>query len=91
MGAHVAIIDDPVKNRKEANSAAFQKGVLDWYTSTLYTRLAPDGQVLVTLTRWHELDLAGQLLKLANGGRGRRPVGDGGVFAGGGGESGGAV
>lgn len=66
MGAHVAIIDDPVKNRKEANSAAFQKAVFDWYTSTLYTRLAPDGQVLVTLTRWHELDLAGQLLKLAD-------------------------
>ena len=65
MGAHVVIIDDPVKNRKEANSAAYQKGVFDWYTSTLYTRLAPDGQVLVTLTRWHELDLAGQLLKLA--------------------------
>lgn len=66
MGAHVVVIDDPVKNRKEANSAAYQKAVFDWYTSTLYTRLAPDGQVLVTLTRWHELDLAGQLLKLAD-------------------------
>lgn len=65
MGANYVIIDDPVKNRKEANSAAYQKSVFDWYTSTLYTRLAPDGQVLVTLTRWHELDLAGQLLKLA--------------------------
>ncbi len=66
IGSHVAILDDPVKNRKEANSAAYQRAVFDWYTSTLYTRLAPDGQVLVTLTRWHELDLAGQLLKLAD-------------------------
>ena len=65
MGAHVAIIDDPVKNRKEANSAAFRETVYDWYTSTLYTRLAPDGGILLTVTRWHEDDLAGRLLSLA--------------------------
>lgn len=66
MGCHVAIIDDPVKNRKEANSPTYQKSVFDWYTSTLYTRLTPDGQVLLTVTRWHEMDLAGRLLALAN-------------------------
>ena len=64
-GAHVAIIDDPVKNRKEANSPTYQEAVFDWYTSTLYTRLTPDGQVLLTVTRWHESDLAGKLLALA--------------------------
>ena len=64
-GAHVAIIDDPVKNRKEANSPTYRETVFDWYTSTLYTRLTPDGQVLLTVTRWHEDDLAGRLLALA--------------------------
>jgi hypothetical protein len=59
------IIDDPVKNRKEANSPTYRETVFDWYTSTLYTRLTPDGRVLLTVTRWHEDDLAGKLLALA--------------------------
>jgi predicted phage terminase large subunit-like protein len=64
-GAHVAIIDDPVKNRKEANSPTYRQTVWEWYTSTLYTRLTPDGRVLLTVTRWHDDDLAGRLLALA--------------------------
>ena len=60
-GAHILIIDDPVKNRIEAESETNQKNTKDWYTSTAYTRLAPGGGVLVILTRWHDMDLAGQL------------------------------
>ena len=59
------IIDDPVKNRKEASSPTYRQSVFDWYTSTLYTRLTPDGQILLTVTRWSEDDLAGRLLALA--------------------------
>lgn len=62
-GAHVLIIDDPVKNREEAESANQQEAVIDWYTSTAYTRLAPGGGVLVIMTRWHDADLAGKLLQ----------------------------
>lgn len=62
-GAHILIIDDPVKNREEAESENQQRLVYDWYTSTAYTRLAPGGGVLIILTRWHDLDLAGQLLE----------------------------
>lgn len=36
---------------------------MDWYRSTAYTRLAPGGIISLTLTRWHELDLAGQVLE----------------------------
>ncbi|GAA4647907.1 hypothetical protein GCM10023116_01690 [Kistimonas scapharcae] len=46
-GAHVALIDDPVKNREEAESEVTREAVWDWYTSTLYTRLAPGGGLLV--------------------------------------------
>jgi len=60
-GAHVLIIDDPVKNREDAESEAGRQGTWDWYTSTAYTRLAPGGGVLVILTRWHDDDLAGRL------------------------------
>lgn len=62
-GARIAIIDDPVKNAEEANSEVMREKVWDWYQSTLYTRLTPDGRIIVVMTRWHEDDLVGRLLK----------------------------
>jgi len=62
-GAHILLIDDPVKNREDAESQNNRDSNWDWYTSTAYTRLAPGGGVLVILTRWHDDDLAGRLLK----------------------------
>lgn len=62
MGGDYIIIDDPVKNRQDANSPTMRKKVFDWYTSTLYIRLEKDGCILITLTRWHDDDLAGKLL-----------------------------
>lgn len=64
-GGRVIIIDDPVKNREEADSATFRRRTWNWYTSTLRTRLEPDGVIVLCMTRWHEDDLAGRLLKLA--------------------------
>jgi len=61
-GAHVALIDDPFKNRQEADSEARREMVWKWYTSTLRTRLMPGGAIVLILTRWHEDDLAGRLL-----------------------------
>lgn len=68
MGGEYIIIDDPVKNREDADSATMREKTYDWYTSTLYTRLEKDGCILLTLTRWHEDDLAGKLLKAAQEG-----------------------
>lgn len=62
-GARIAIIDDPVKNAEEANSEVIRAKIWEWYTSTLYTRLTPDGRIIVVMTRWHEDDLVGRLLK----------------------------
>ena len=60
-GAHVLIIDDPIKNAEEADSADVREKLWDWYGSTAYTRLAPGGGVLVIQTWWHDDDLAGRL------------------------------
>ena len=60
-GAHILIIDDPVKNSEEAESETTRSSVKEWYASTAYTRLAPGGGVLVIQTRWHEDDLSGWL------------------------------
>jgi predicted phage terminase large subunit-like protein len=66
MGFHYGIIDDPIKNRKEADSTTFRQSIEEWYTSTFYTRRAPNAAILLTVTRWHEDDLAGRLLAKAN-------------------------
>jgi predicted phage terminase large subunit-like protein len=62
-GAHLLLIDDPIKNREEADSETIRRRTQNWYTSTAYTRLMPGGRVVVIQTRWHEDDLAGWLLK----------------------------
>lgn len=61
-GAHVLLIDDPVKDREDAESSLSRQRVWDWYTSTAYTRLMPGGAVILIQTRWHTDDLAGRLL-----------------------------
>jgi predicted phage terminase large subunit-like protein len=60
-GAHVLIIDDPIKNAEEAGSPDHLKKLMDWYDSTAYTRLAPGGGVLVIMTWWSDNDPAGML------------------------------
>lgn len=60
-GADVLIIDDPIKNQEDASSDAIRQKQWKWFTSTAYTRLEPDGAVIVIQTRWHEDDLAGRL------------------------------
>lgn len=60
-GAHVLVIDDPIKNAEEADSETTRESLWDWYTSTAYTRLSPGGGVLVIQTCWHDDDLAGRL------------------------------
>lgn len=65
MGAEYLLIDDPIKNREEADSPVYREKLWDQWTSTFYTRLEDDGCACVVLTRWHEDDLAGRLIKLA--------------------------
>lgn len=62
MGGHLIVIDDPVKNREEANSEAYRERCWSWYTDDLYTRLEPGGAIILIMTRWHENDLAGRIL-----------------------------
>lgn len=64
------IIDDPFKDRAEADSPTIREKVWDWYTSTLYTRLAPGGGIILIQTRWHTDDLAGRLLQAEASGDG---------------------
>jgi len=62
-GANIFILDDPVKNREEAESESNRERVWEWWTSTAYTRLEDGGAVIGMLTRWYQDDWAGRLLK----------------------------
>lgn len=55
-------IDDPHKDREEADSETMRGRVWDWWTSVARTRLSPTGSVVIIATRWHESDMIGRLL-----------------------------
>lgn len=63
LPAHLFIIDDPFKNREEAESEARRELVDDWFKSSSRTRLRPNAAVVVFHTRWHPDDLAGRLMQ----------------------------
>ena len=60
-GADLLIIDDPYKNHIEAYSATVRESIWDWFKSTAFTRLQPDGRIIIVHTRWHYDDLIGKL------------------------------
>lgn len=65
--ADIGIIDDPIKNREEAESEVYRERVWNFYKSAFMTRqFGNKGAIIICLTRWHEDDLAGRLLRLAN-------------------------
>ena len=63
-GADLLIIDDP-HSEQEARSpdVSVFDPVYEWYTSGPRQRLQPGGAIVIVMTRWHQRDLAGQILK----------------------------
>lgn len=66
QGFNYGIIDDPIKNREEANSPTYREKLYQWFTGVFYNRQEKDASILLTVTRWHENDLAGRLLEMAS-------------------------
>lgn len=64
-GANKIIGDDLIKGREAAESESFRRKLLGFWDNDLRTRLEKGGQALLTMTRWHEKDLGGALLKRA--------------------------
>jgi predicted phage terminase large subunit-like protein len=70
-GAHLFLIDDPIKDRKEADSEGIRDDHWNWYRDVVYTRLQSNSAIVLTLTRWHYDDLAGRALQLMEMGKGK--------------------
>jgi predicted phage terminase large subunit-like protein len=64
-GAHLLIVDDPIKNDEEARSITFREKLWDWWQSVATTRLRPGALIVVIQTRWHRDDLTGRILAQA--------------------------
>jgi predicted phage terminase large subunit-like protein len=61
-GADVFVCDDLIRDAIEARSAVAKANVETWFKTSVLTRLAPGGRVVVASTRWAVDDLAGRLL-----------------------------
>lgn len=56
----IVLIDDPLKDRAEADSERHRENVKQWYSSVVLSRFPK--AIVVVQTRWHEDDLTGWLL-----------------------------
>lgn len=66
-GADILIIDDPIKDREEADSPAIREKTWEWFTDTFGSRLMSDmGAIIIIMTRWHEDDLIGRITDPSN-------------------------
>jgi predicted phage terminase large subunit-like protein len=66
-GANIILLDDPTKDRKEADSPTIREDLWKWYTQVLQTRLmSKGGRIVIIQTRWHEDDLIGRLTDPGN-------------------------
>lgn len=72
MGADVFVIDDPVKDARDANSKTIREAAWEWYTAVASLRLDPGAGMLITMTRWNVDDLAGRLIAEMNAGNGEK-------------------
>lgn len=63
FSADLIIIDDPIKDDKQAQSATYRENVWNWYTKVIEARKRDKTKIIIVLTRWHLDDLAGRLLK----------------------------
>lgn len=60
-GADLLIIDDPIKDRVEANSPASRLRLWSWWEDVARTRINPGGFCVIVMTRWHPDDIVGRL------------------------------
>ncbi len=63
FGATLMIIDDLIKSSLEANNADTLEKHWDWFTNTMLSRLEEGGKIIIVMTRWHSLDLAGRIIE----------------------------
>lgn len=62
LGFHWIIVDDPIRNREDAESPTIRDKVHEWMKADVMSRLEPGGNILVMHQRWHDDDPIGRLI-----------------------------
>lgn len=60
------IIDDPIKNRQEADSTTYRERLWEEWQNSIKTRTQAGTKVIIIQTRWHEDDLSGRVIREEN-------------------------
>lgn len=60
---HLIVIDDPVKNREQADSERTRDAVWNEFIDSIVSRTQAGSKIILIMTRWHEDDLAGRILE----------------------------
>ena len=63
FGCNIMIIDDLLKNDKEAYNENTLQGHIDWFNNTMLSRTENNFKVIIIMTRWATNDLAGFILE----------------------------
>lgn len=63
IGCRIGVIDDPIKNDKEAFNDRVLEEQYTWYTDTFLSRIEEGGYIIINMTRWANGDLCGKLLE----------------------------
>jgi hypothetical protein len=63
FGGDLIVVDDPHKDWAEAHSPSIREKTVQWFKSTLYSRLEPGGTIVLLQQRLHEEDLSGYLIE----------------------------
>ena len=60
--AELFIIDDPIKNRAEADSITYRNRIWEEWQNSIKTRSQANTKIIIIQTRWHEDDLSGRVI-----------------------------
>lgn len=63
FGANLLVIDDLIKNAKEAYNDGLKEEHWRWFTDTMLSRLEKGGKIIIIMTRWATNDFAGRAIE----------------------------
>jgi predicted phage terminase large subunit-like protein len=63
QGLDLGVLDDPVKDREEAQSEHMRDKLWEWFTDNWYGRFSETAGQLLIMTRWHQDDILGRFIE----------------------------
>lgn len=63
ISADLMIIDDPVSSSREVATQKMRDNTWNAWQGTINTRISPTASIIIIMTRWHEDDLAGRIIR----------------------------